>query len=232
MTTLFVTSSGTEIGKTFISALLIRQLRAKGRTVSALKPVVSGVTADNFSESDTAILIDALGQSATHEVIEAISPWRFEAALSPDMASALEGRSIDFYNLIDHCLGARTTSEDILLIEGVGGVMVPLDDSHLVLDWITALASHITLRPLLVVGSYLGSMSHTLTSSSVMAQHGIPPVAVIVSESMQTSVPLDATVATLTRFLPDTPVLTLPRLRPGEDREPDFSFLIEDDAGT
>lgn len=225
MTTLFVTSSGTEIGKTFVTTLLVRQLRAQGRRVAALKPVISGMTAEDFADSDTALLLDALERPATHQAVADMSPWRFQAALSPDMAAALEDRAVPFDAVVDHCRTARTAAEDVLVIEGVGGIMVPLDDRHTVLDWLVAVAGSMTVRPVLVVGSYLGTLSHTLTAAAVMSQQGVPPTAVVVSESADSTVSLSATTETLARFLPDTPIVTLPRLPADGTGAPDLTAL-------
>ena len=225
MTTLFITSSGTEIGKTFVGSLLVRQLRAQGRGVAALKPVISGVTAEDFADSDTALLLDALARPATVEAIQDMSPWRFQAALSPDMAAALEGRDVPFNALVDHCAAARAAAQDVLVIEGVGGIMVPLDQRHTVLDWLMAVAGRMAVRPVLVVGSYLGTLSHTLTAAAVMAHHGVPPTAIVVSQSPDSTVSLSATVETLARFLPDIPIVTLPRLPADGTGAPDLTAL-------
>ena len=75
---------------------------------------------------------------------------------------ARENRAIDFDALVDFSRDAVAATKGTLLIEGIGGIMVPLDDKHTVLDWMTAL--HIPL--VLVTGSYLGTLSHTLTAST------------------------------------------------------------------
>ncbi|HEX7775825.1 MAG TPA: AAA family ATPase, partial [Parvibaculum sp.] len=95
MPTIFVTSSGTDVGKTYVSSMLVRQLRARGLPVRALKPVVSGFDEASFPASDTAALLAALGEPVAYENAEDVSRWRFRAALSPDMAAAREGQSID-----------------------------------------------------------------------------------------------------------------------------------------
>ena len=74
----------------------------------------------------------------TAEEIERIAPLRFAAALSPDMAARKEDRSIDFDEIVDFTAIARRS--DVLLIEGIGGIMVPLDDRRTVLDWMVTLA--------------------------------------------------------------------------------------------
>jgi dethiobiotin synthetase len=100
MTALFITGSGTDVGKTFVTALLARQLRGAGRAVRALKPVVSGFDPAAAGSSDPGLLLDAAGLAVSPENLEAVAPWRFKAGLSPDMAAAREGRTIDFNALL------------------------------------------------------------------------------------------------------------------------------------
>lgn len=192
----FITASGTEIGKTFVTSLLIRQLRAKGKSAAALKPLITGYTDETAPESDTRHLLDALGLPMNAQNIAAISPWRFEAPLSPNMAAQREGRQIDLKEVVNFCNAARNGGEDYLLIEGVGGVMVPLDDIYTVRDWIMILQ----MPALLVTGSYLGSISHTLTALEALQSRGIKVAGIVVSESPASPVPLDETLETLLRF--------------------------------
>src|SRR5262245_8315769 len=93
MPALFVTATGTDIGKTFVTCGLIAELRRQGRAVTALKPVVTGFAADTAAASDPALLLAALG--APLDDIGKISPWRFAAPLSPDLAAQRENRTLD-----------------------------------------------------------------------------------------------------------------------------------------
>jgi dethiobiotin synthetase len=209
--TLFVTATGTDIGKTFVTAGLIAALRQCGRAVAALKPVMTGFSEATASESDAAALLTALGRPCSRETIAEISPWRFAAPLSPDMAAAREGQTLDLDALVAFCRDAAHSATDALLIEGVGGIMVPLDERRTVLDWMTALGAPV----LLVAGSYLGTISHTLSAVDVLRRRDLVVTAIVISESVDSTVPLGDTAATITRFVEPTPVLTLPRLAPG-----------------
>lgn len=209
MTAVFVTSSGTGIGKTFVTARLVAELKAGGRRVQALKPVASGFDAARPDDSDSARLIEAQGLELSATNLDAVSPWRFAAPLSPDMAAAREGRTVPFDALVAFCR-AGAERADVTLIEGVGGVMVPLDFEHTVLDWIAALGA----PALLVVGSYLGTLSHSLTAAAALRERGVALLGVIVSESTEQPVPADETAATLARFLAPTRVVVLPRATP------------------
>jgi dethiobiotin synthetase len=205
VTAIFVTGTGTDVGKTFLSAALIRHWRSAGHAVAAFKPVVSGFDPASAATSDPGVLLAALGDPSGK--IETLSPWRFTAPLSPDMAAAREGRTLDFEAIVRFSRKAAA-SADRVLIEGIGGVMVPLDERHTVLDWMSALR----LPVLLVAGSYLGTISHTLTALRVLVQRNLTVAAVAVSESATPGAPLDETVATITRFADMIEVVGLPRL--------------------
>ena len=192
----FITSTGTGIGKTFTTAALARQAKAMKRSVMAYKPVISGFDPSHPEESDTGILLQSMDMPLTPENIERVSPWRFTAPLAPSMAARQEGRTLDFDALTAWSRKTANDPEDVVLVEGVGGVMVPLTGKHLIIDWIAAL----DVPVFLVAGSYLGTLSHTLTALAALAQRRIPLHAVIVSETPDSAVPLDATVEELSRW--------------------------------
>lgn len=189
MPRLFVTGSHTGVGKTLVTAALAHQTKMR-----ALKPVATGF--ERMDGSDTEILCRAMGIAPTVE----ISPWRFAAPLSPDMAAAREATRVDLAEVVRFC-----RAQGDVLVEGIGGVMTPLNERDTVLDWIVALGC----PAVLVAGSYLGTLSHTLTAVAAMRARGIVPTAVVVSESLAAP-SLDETVATLRGFI--TPVIPLPRI--------------------
>jgi dethiobiotin synthetase len=205
LTAIFITATGTDVGKTFVAASLIRYLQQMGRAVQAIKPVVSGFDAEHPEASDCGVLLRALGLPVTPEEIAGISPWRFRAPVSPDLAARREGQRIDVDEVISFCQGAIEQRQDILLIEGIGGIMVPLDEQRTVLDVMMALQ----LPLILVAGSYLGTISHTLTALDALFRRDMKLMAIIVSETPGATVPLDDTVAAIGRFA--EPVIGLPR---------------------
>jgi dethiobiotin synthetase len=220
---IFVTGTGTDVGKTFVTAGLIRHLRASGRAVEAIKPVISGFDAMALPASDAGALLAALGRAVTIEQIDRISPWRFKAPLSPDLAAHREGRALDFDALVEFSLSAADASRGVLLIEGVGGIMVPLDQTHTVLDWMSALRFPL----LLVAGSYVGTISHTLTALQVLARRNLDVAAIVVSESEGSAASLDESVATITRFADSIDVIGLPRVPAGVSDHPAFGRIAE-----
>ncbi|MEJ1974981.1 MAG: dethiobiotin synthase [Acetobacteraceae bacterium] len=209
MSAVFITGTGTDIGKTFIAAGLIRALRRAGRPVQALKPVLSGYDPAAAASSDPGLLLAALGRPVTPETVAAIAPWRFQAPLSPDMAARREGRMVDFDAVLGFCRQVMT-QEGVLLIEGVGGIMVPLDERRTVLDWMQALG----LPVILVCGSYLGSISHTLTAVDVLVRRRLSLTALVVNETAGSTVDLQETAETLARFAGPQRILALPLREP------------------
>ena len=102
MSGLFITGVGTGVGKTLVTTILCHQLRAMGRRVNALKPVVSGFV-EGDPESDPALILRSLGIAPTTEAIAAITPWRFAAPLSPHLAARREGRSVSREDVVRFC---------------------------------------------------------------------------------------------------------------------------------
>ena len=103
------------------------------------------------------MLLDVQGEAVSPQSVAALSPWRFAAPLSPDMAAQMEGRSIEFDQVAAFCRMPRDAA--VLLIEGAGGAMTPLTQDRTMLD----LAVSLRVPVILAAGSYLGSLSHTLT---------------------------------------------------------------------
>ncbi len=223
MTAVFVTATGTDIGKTFVTAGLIRHFRAAGREVDAVKPVVSGFDPAAWQDSDPAALIAALGRPLTLDEAERISPWRFAAPLSPHMAARHEGRAIAYTEVVEFCRRRMAGRRGILLIEGIGGIMVPIDDRHSVLDWMTLLR----IPVILVAGTYVGTVSHTLTALEVLVRRNLNVAAVVISESQGSAASLEDTIVTVERFAGVIDVVGIPRLPAGADEHPAFARLAE-----
>ena len=221
MSAIFVTATGTGIGKTFITSGLIRHFRAAARPVDAIKPVVSGFDAAAWQDSDPAALLAALGRPMCLEEVERLSPWRFTAPLSPDVAAQHEGKTIDFRELTEFCRRAMAARNGILLIEGIGGIMVPLDRHRTVLD----LTSVLRIPVMLVAGSYVGTISHTLTALEVLARRNIDIAAVAISESVGSAASLDETVAAISRFADAIEVIGIARMPAGTGDDPAFARL-------
>ena len=210
MSALFVTATGTDIGKTFVSAGLLRQVRG----LRAFKPAVSGFDINAPQGSDPAILLEAMGEAVTRENLQRISPLQFRAALAPTMAARLEHQRVTLDQLTELCR-AEMAQHEQLLIEGAGGLMSPMAEGATCLDLMRAL----DLSCLLICGTYLGAISHTLTALETLRAHGLTVKAAALNESAGSAVGLQETAQELAQFVPDLPLILLRR------DERDFSPL-------
>jgi len=151
----FVTGTGTEVGKTVVAAVLARTLAAAGRTVAVFKPAVSGL--DDLGEGvepDHALLRRAAGSTQSDPEI---APYRYGPPVSPHLGAELAGERIDPERILG---AAREASErgDFLVCEGVGGLMVPLTLGYLVRDF----ARELGLPTVIASAPGLGTINHTL----------------------------------------------------------------------
>lgn len=207
MSAIFVAGAHTDVGKTHVACELLAAARDAGRSVAALKPVVSGFDSADWAGSDPGRLLAALGQPPTQAALDAISPWRFTAPLAPPMAARREGRRLNLAEVAAWCRD-RLHDADLTLLEGVGGLMSPIADDATGLELMTALG----LPAILIGGSYLGAISHTLTALETARGAGLDIRAVVVSESGDPAAPdLAETAANVARFGSGVAVFTAPR---------------------
>ncbi len=184
------------MGKTYFLSALVKMLRESGMNPLALKPVCSGLSEMPHSESDPAHLLRAQGLSVDLENIQAICPWQYQAPLTPSMAAALENKEVDLNAIVAFC--ERAVQEHTLtFVEGVGGIMAPMTPTQTVLDWVVQLQ----WPCILVVGSYLGSISHTLTALKTLESAGVEAPIVVVNETKDSSVSFEGTLQALTPFV-------------------------------
>ena len=162
MSVLFVTGTDTGVGKTFVACALATLLRARGRRVGVMKPIETGVEI----EPEDAIRLRRAAGDATP--LDDVCPYRLRAPLAPAVAASLEGVTID----VDHVLtlaARRAASVDVLLIEGAGGLLVPIVGTVTYLDLATRLAA-----PLLIVGANrLGTINHCALTARVARGAGL-----------------------------------------------------------
>lgn len=150
---LFVTGTGTGVGKTILSAALLATMQAAGESARAYKPVLTGLDEQPAGTwpPDHELLALTAGMKP-----EEVAPLRYGPAVSPHLAAAIRGESIDPASLVEQ---ARALAEDgTLIVEGVGGLLVPLSESFTVGDLAVELGMPV------VVAAYpgLGTINHTL----------------------------------------------------------------------
>lgn len=149
---IFITGTDTNIGKTYVSAHLVKAWNA-----DYWKPVQCG----DLDRSDAMTVRDLLGGDYKGTIHP--ERYRFQAPKSPHIASAMEGVRIQLEDFV------LPQSEKTILVEGAGGCLAPLNEEHAVID----LAVHLNLPVVLVTQSYLGAYNHTLSSIEVIRSRGL-----------------------------------------------------------
>lgn len=150
---LFVTGTGTSVGKTIVSAALLAAMQNAGERVRAYKPVVTGLAEPPGAwPPDHELLALAAGMSP-----DEVAPLRFGPAVSPHLAGSLANEPLDAVTLVERARATARTGET-LVVEGVGGLLVPLADDFSVRD----LAVELALPLLIAASPGLGTINHTL----------------------------------------------------------------------
>ena len=164
---IFVTGTDTEVGKTFVSCALLAMLKRQGVKAAAMKPVASGAAEvdGRWCNDDARRLQAAAGMNAD---LSLINPCVFPDPVAPHIAAARAGVTIDFAR-IRQCFSRLQEDADFVLVEGVGGWLVPLNERQSVAD----LARELDLPVLLVVGMRLGCINHALLTAQAIAQTGL-----------------------------------------------------------
>ena len=200
---LFVTGTDTGVGKTVVAASILAALRARGERVAAFKPVVTGTNepADPDWPPDDELLATAAGVD-----VEDVTATRFGPPVSPHFAAQLAGRPLD-PALIRKAFDARAAAADTVIVEGVGGLLVPLTCDYLVRD----LAVDLGLPLVVAASPGLGTINHTLLTLEAARGAGLAVAGVVLTPWPEApSAMEDDNRATIAR-LGEVEVMTLPR---------------------
>jgi dethiobiotin synthetase len=191
---IFITATDTDTGKTWVSTGLIRSMLKAGIHASALKPIACGLDSEGSNEDITALLNI---QRLKH--VEDINLYCFQQPAAPSLAAAAENRSISPSQLATWCR-EKAEETDVCLIEGVGGLMVPLTDGYLVCDWIKDMPE---TEIWLVIGCRLGSINHALLTLDKLKNMGRSPAHIILNATNPAdNHRLETTQSAITPFLP------------------------------
>jgi dethiobiotin synthetase len=170
---LFVTGTDTEVGKTVVACAIAATLASNGERVATFKPAVTGLTEPQGVLPDHELLRRSAGSG---QAAEAVSPYRFGPAVSPHFAAELAGIEIAPGHLVAGAEAAAANA-DVLVVEGVGGLLVPLSGGYLVRDFAAELGF-----PLVVVARPgLGTINHTLMTIECARAAGLEVAAVVLS---------------------------------------------------
>lgn len=163
----FVTGTDTGIGKTVVAVALLQAMAGRGLRAVGMKPVAAGAEAGpgGLVNDDVAALVQASNIQAPPEWV---NPYCFEPAVAPHLAAAAAGVTVNL-DRIEQAYGALAGRAQRVVVEGAGGLLVPLNDREDFAD----LAARLGLPVVLVVGMRLGCLNHALLSVAVMRQRGL-----------------------------------------------------------
>lgn len=209
----FITGTDTEIGKTVAASALIRYLVSEGHLVAGMKPVASGceMTEAGLRNQDAQRLIAASNVNLGYEMV---NPFAFEPAIAPHIAAQLAGRQIDL-DMIKVLAGA--IEADCLVIEGVGGWMVPLGNDHMLADLAKATADEV----IVVVGMRLGCINQALLTAAQVMRDGMPLKGWIANYVDPGMLAQSENLETLKALMP-CPLLGFVRWCDGDGEDPEF----------
>lgn len=198
----FVTGTGTEVGKTVVAAVLAHAFAAEGKRVAVFKPAVTGL--DEEGEPDHALLRRAAGSDQGDEEI---APYRYGPPASPHLAAELAGEQVEPERLLAAARSAAAGS-DALVCEGVGGLLVPLASGYLVRD----LAVDLGLPLAVAASPGLGTINHTLLTLEATRAAGLEVGLVVLTPWPEAPSPIEESNRATIAALGGVKVETLPRL--------------------
>ena len=176
---IFITSTGTNIGKTYCTVEILKEMLHRKILFNAYKPILSGFDIYNIKDSDSYKILKINNKEPEIEDIKEISPWLFEKPIAPSIAAKKENKSLKYNDVLEWCL-KKSDNNIINIFEGAGGLMVPIEKIKTLLDLMKDLNSKVVL----VVGNYLGSVSHTLSAIQNLQYANLQIINIIINENV------------------------------------------------
>jgi dethiobiotin synthetase len=205
----FVTGTGTGVGKSVLAASICAALAARGETVAAFKPVITGL---DERDSEWPLDDELLAQHASAgQSREQVAPHRFGPPVSPHLAAAMAGEQIEPLALAREAR-ERAEKADALVCEGIGGLMVPLAGGFVVRD----LAVELDLPLVIAAQTGLGTINHTLLTIEAARAAGLTVTGVVLTPWPSEPDEIERSNRETIQRLGDVKVHVLPETRPDE----------------
>jgi dethiobiotin synthetase len=198
----FVTGTDTGVGKTVVAAAIAHAAARAGRPVNVFKPAVSGL--DEGGEPDHAVLRRASG---SHQSDDEIAPYRYGPPVSPHLGAELAGAAID-PAVLRAAAAVAAEGSDLLVVEGVGGLMVPLTLGYLVRDF----ARDLGLPVVVAARAGLGTINHTLLTVEAVRAVGLVVAGAVLTPWPKDPGPIERSNREAIARLGSVRVETLPKL--------------------
>ena len=171
---IFITATDTGVGKTLVTSALVAHLRQQGIDIGVMKPIETGVSRSTKAQSDGARLRRVAG---SHDPVAEVCPYVFRLPVAPLSAARAEGINVRVATIL-RAFGALRKKHDLVAVEGVGGVHVPITETVDMLDLVQRMG-----LPVIVVGqSGLGGVNHALLTVHALRQRKIPIVALVLNQ--------------------------------------------------
>jgi len=222
MTSLFITGTDTGIGKTLVGCGIAAALTAQGKRVGVLKPAETGCERrDGVLYPDDAMRL--VGYARSSLPLETACPYRFSPPVAPSVAAEQAGVTIQPERIVE-IFQTIASQHEVTLVEGAGGLLVPLVGRYSFAD----LARDLGIPILVVVGSKLGALNHTLLTLHCIETRGLPLAGYILNHPTPTTDDAITTNAATLAGLTDVPCRgSLPHLALSEDIDRDRTVLSE-----
>ena len=195
---IFITGTGTGVGKTVLTALLVKFLRGRGVHAAALKPICSGGRSDArklFAVMDGTLPLDK------------INPWHFRAAIAPLLAARRENKTVRLSQVVAR-LRAMQKRFDVLLVEGAGGLLSPLGRNFNSRDLIVALRA----MPIIVAQNKLGAVNQVLLALEALPKNLRARAHVVLNSPQRPDAATKTNASLLAEFFDAERIFLLPRL--------------------
>lgn len=202
----FVTGTGTEVGKTYAAAMVAHSFAAEGQRVKVFKPALTGL--DDPGEPDHAILRRA---ARTDQSLEEIAPFRYGPPVSPHLAAAMVGEEIEREALLEAAQIAKDGA-DAFICEGVGGLLTPLNFNYQVRDLIVDLAMPVAIAS----PPGLGAINHTLLTIEAVWAAELDVAGVVMTPWPEEPAPIEVSNRETVTALGGVAVAALRSVTPGD----------------
>lgn len=203
---IFITGTDTDCGKTYFSVQLLQYFRSQSLSTVALKPVASGcaLTEQGLRNQDALLLQQAATQTLPYS---AVNPIAFGPPVTPNVASCSAGVPMNVSTIINACQPALATPADMLLVEGCGGWLCPINQQQTMAD----VAEALSLPVILVVGLKLGCLNHTLLTWQVLQHSKVNVMGWVANYLSDDMLVAEENIQTLIDFLGCQPLSILSR---------------------
>ena len=183
---IFITSTGTELGKTYCTVKILKELKKRNLNFKVYKPILSGFNKNKIELCDSYKILATHNKLVNLEKIKLITPWLYKSPIAPSLAASKENKKLIYKEVLEWCKKKKKSmnKETLCLFEGAGGVFVPIEKNKTIFDLIKDTNSFV----ILVVGNYLGSISHTISVIKNLEFYGTKLINVVINDNQNSEI--------------------------------------------